>query len=106
MRNVFLFIRRYFTFLIFLVLQIFSLTFLFRYNKFHEAAFAVVAGELTGRINERYNNVEYYFRLKKTNEALVQENVHLRSLLRENYEAPDSTTNIVVDSIKVDSLMK
>jgi rod shape-determining protein MreC len=90
----------------FLVLQIISLTFLFRYNKFHEAAFLGVASEITGRVNQRYNNVEYYFRLKKTNEDLVHENVQLRSLLKEAYEWPDSTTNIVVDSIRVDSLVK
>jgi rod shape-determining protein MreC len=106
MRNVFLFIRRYFTFLIFLVLQILSLTFLFRYNKFHQAAFMGVAGEVTGRVNERYNNVEYYFKLKKTNEALVEENNHLRSLLKETYEWPDTTNAIVVDSIRVDSLLR
>jgi rod shape-determining protein MreC len=106
MRNVFLFIRRYFTFLIFLVLQILALTFLFRYNRFHEAAFLGVASEITGRVNKRYNNVEYYFRLKKTNEALVNENASLRSLLKESYEWPDSTSNLVVDSIRVDSVLK
>ena len=106
MRNVFLFIRRYFTFLIFLVLQILALTFLFRYNRFHEAAFLGVASEITGRVNKRYNNVEYYFRLKKTNEDLVKENASLRSLLKESYEWPDSTSNLVVDSIRVDSVLK
>ena len=105
MRNVFLFIRRYLTFLIFLVLQILSLTFLFRYNKFHESAFLSVASEVTGRVNKRYNNVEYYFRLKKTNQALVDENTYLRSLLKESYEWPDSTTRIVTDSIRVDSIL-
>jgi len=106
MRNVFLFIRRYFNFLFFLVLQILALTFLFRYNKFHEAAFNGVAGEVVGKINEKYNNVEYYFKLKKTNEALVHENVHLRSLLKSNYESSDTTQKIIVDSIRVDSLLK
>ena len=106
MRNVFLFIRRYFTFLIFLVLQILALTFLFRYNRFHEAAFLGVASEITGKVNKRYNNVEYYFRLKKTNEDLVNENASLRSLLKESYEWPDSTSNLVVDSIRVDSVLK
>ncbi len=106
MRNVFLFIRRYFNFLLFLVLQILALSFLFRYNKFHEAAFSGVAGEWIGKINERYNNIEYYFKLKKTNEALASENVYLRSLLKQNYESPDTTSKIVVDSIRVDSLLK
>ena len=88
MRNVFLFIRRHFNFLFFLVLQIIALSFLFRYNKFHEAAFLNVSTEITGRINEKYNNIEYYFQLKKTNESLVKENLRLRQLLKENYEGP------------------
>ncbi len=106
MRNVFLFIRKYFNFLFFLLLQIFALTFLFRYNRFHHAAFSGVAGEITGKFYEKYNNVEYYFKLKRTNEALVKENAHLRSLLKLNYEAADSSEQIIVDSIRVDSLLK
>ena len=106
MRNIFLFIRRYFNFLFFLVLQIVALTFLFRYNRFYDAAFQGVAGEVTGKINERYNNVQYYFKLKNTNEALTKENVYLRNLLKDNYQAPDSSQKIVVDSIRVDSVLK
>ena len=106
MRNLFLFIRRYFNFLFFLVLQILALTFLFRYNRFYNAAFSNVAGEVTGKVNEKYSNAEYYFKLKKANEALVKENVNLRSLLRTNYEPADTTVKIVEDSIRVDSLLK
>jgi rod shape-determining protein MreC len=105
-RNVFLFIRRHFNFLFFLVLQIISLSFLFRYNKFHEAAFLNVSTEVTGRLNERYNNIEYYFQLKKTNEALVQENLRLRQQLITNYEAPDSNKRLFRDTIRVDSVRK
>ena len=103
MRNVFLFIRRHFNFLFFLVLQIIALSFLFRYNKFHEAAFLNVSTEITGRINERYNGIEYYFQLKKTNDALVRENFALRQQLKENFEAPDSLRRLILDTIKVDS---
>jgi rod shape-determining protein MreC len=105
-RNVFLFIRRHINFLFFLVLQIISLSFLFRYNKFHEAAFLNVSTEVTGRLNERYNNVEYYFQLKKTNESLVQENLQLRRQLITNYEAPDSNKRLFRDTIRVDSIRK
>jgi rod shape-determining protein MreC len=103
MRNVFLFIRRHFNFLFFLVLQIIALSFLFRFNKFHEAAFLNVSTEITGRINERYNNIEYYFQLKKTNESLVQENLRLRQQLKDNYEAPDSLRRLIRDTIRADS---
>lgn len=104
MRNIFLFIRRYFNFLSFLALQALALSFLFRYNKFHEAAFAGVANEITGRVNEQYNTVDYYFKLKKANENLVKENVALREMLRSNYQSPDTMLKLIVDSIRVDSL--
>jgi rod shape-determining protein MreC len=105
-RNVFLFIRRYFNFLFFLVLQIVSLSFLVRYNKFHQAAFMGVAGELTGKLNEKYNGVEYYFRLKSTNDALAKENERLHQLLKDNYQAPGQLNKSVTDTVMIDSLRK
>ncbi len=104
MRNIFLFIRRYFNFLFFLVLQIVALSFLFRYNNFHEAAFMGVANELTGRISSKYSNVEYYFRLKKTNEELAAQNEQLLNKLPGNFQSPDSSTKIITDTVKYDTL--
>ncbi|MBX3258004.1 MAG: rod shape-determining protein MreC [Chitinophagaceae bacterium] len=104
MRNVFLFIRRNFNFIFFLILQLTALYMLFHYNRYHEAAFMGVASEVTGRINRQYNNVEYYFNLKKTNEGLVEENRKLRNLLKQDFLVPDTSSSLVVDSIKVDSL--
>ncbi|HUQ65035.1 MAG TPA: rod shape-determining protein MreC [Flavitalea sp.] len=103
MRNIFLFIRRYFNFLFFLVLQIIALSFLFRYNKFHEAAFMDVANELTGRVSSKYSNIEYYFHLKKTNESLAQQNEKLLNELKTNYQGPDSLTKVVIDSSQTDT---
>jgi rod shape-determining protein MreC len=105
-RNVFLFIRRYFNFLFFLVLQIISLSFLFRYNKFHEAIFMNSAMEITGSLNQRYNTISYYFQLKKTNEALIKENERLNQLLKANFEGPDSTKKLAIDTFKIDSVQK
>jgi rod shape-determining protein MreC len=102
-RNIFLFIRRYFNFLFFLVLQIIALSFLFRYNKFHEAAFMGVANELTGRVSSKYSNVEYYFHLKKTNESLAAQNEQLLNSLNTNFQSPDSLTRVVVDTVKIDT---
>jgi rod shape-determining protein MreC len=102
-RNVFLFIRRHFNFLFFLVLQIISLSFLFRYNKLHEAVFMNASTEITGRINEKYNTIEYYFQLKKTNESLVRENLRLHQLMKDNYEAPDSAKRLIHEVVGLDS---
>lgn len=103
MRNIFLFIRRYFNFLFFLVLQIVALSFLFRYNKFHEAAFMDVANELTGRVSSRYSNIEYYFHLKKTNESLAAQNEQLLNNLKSNFQAADSISTLVVDTTRIDT---
>lgn len=104
MRNVFLFVRRYFNFFFFLIMQGIALYMLFHFNRFHEAAFMGVSNEVTGRISKQYNNVEYYFNLKKTNEGLVEENKKLRNLLKQDFLIPDSSSTAVVDSFKVDSL--
>jgi rod shape-determining protein MreC len=87
------------------VLQIIALYFLFNYNKFHQAAFMNVAGEMTGRVSERYNNIEYYFRLKQANEALSKQNEHLLNLLRQNYEGADTARKFFTDTLRVDSLI-
>jgi rod shape-determining protein MreC len=103
-RNIFLFIRRYFNFLFFVIAQAVALMFLFRYNKFHEAAFMRVANEGTGFFNTRYDNIQYYFNLKKTNEDLVKENELLRNQLRQNFELSDTTAQRIRDSIPYDTL--
>jgi rod shape-determining protein MreC len=103
-RNIFLFIRRYFNFLFFVVLQIVALSFLFRYNKFHEAAFMGIANQTTGMVGARFNSVEYYFNLKRTNDSLVKENTDLRNSLRQNFDSPDTTQRIVSDTIPYDTL--
>jgi rod shape-determining protein MreC len=103
-RNIFLFIRRYFNFLFFLVLQIVALSFLFRYNKFHEAAFMGVANEITGRVGERYSNVQYYFHLKKENESLAKKNEELLNLLPSNFQPADTSVQVVTDTIPYDTL--
>ncbi len=64
-----------------------------------------VAGELTGRVSEKYNNVEYYFKLKQTNEALVKQNEQLLNLLRQDYEGADTTVKFFTDTLRVDSLL-
>lgn len=104
MRNIFLFIRRYFNFIFFLILQGFCLYMLFNYNRYHQAAFMNVANEYTGKIYKRYNDVEYYFKLKKTNDSLIKANERLYNKLRLDYEIPDTVNRVVIDSIKVDSL--
>lgn len=104
MRNIFLFIRRYFNLLTFLVLQFIALSFLFRYNKFHQATFLGVANEITGRVNTQYNKAEDFFRLKEENQRVHRMNDSLMNLLSTNFLAPDTLSKLVKDSVKYDTL--
>jgi rod shape-determining protein MreC len=104
MRNVFFFLRRYRTFLSFLVLQVLSMWFIFNYNRFHRAKFLGIANEVTGRINSQYNKVEDYFAMKEENRRLHRLNDSLLNLLPRNYGRHDTSTLIVQDTIPFDTL--
>lgn len=104
MRNIFLFIRRYFNFLFFLLLQGFCIYLIVHYSKYHNAVFGNIANQLTGKVNTQYSRVEHYFRLKKTNDSLVSANEKLYNKLKANFELPDTTSKAVIDTIRVDSI--
>ncbi|MBI3138065.1 MAG: rod shape-determining protein MreC [Sphingobacteriales bacterium] len=103
MRNVFLFISRYRTFISFLVLQVLSLWFLFSYNRFHRARFLGVANEVTGRINTQYNKVEDFFALKAENQRLHRFNDSLLGLLPRNFSVHDTSMRQLQDSVPYDT---
>ncbi len=73
------------------------------YNQTYQAAFANKANEVVGRIDKQYNTVEYYFRLKATNDALAAENARLQKLLFTQYKISDTTKIAKLDSITIDS---
>jgi rod shape-determining protein MreC len=104
MRNIFLFIGRYFTFFVFLVFQILALSFLFRYNKFHRAIGMGMANDLTGWMNSKYANVDNYFHLKQESDRIHRVNDSLINLMKANFLNPDTTTTFVRDSIPYDTL--
>lgn len=107
MRNIFLFIRRYFNFLVFFILQAFCIMLIVQNSKYHHSMFSNSANKITGKINKQYDGIEYYFRLKKTNDSLVTANERLYNMLAQNYDIPDSiATKQVVDSIRVDSILQ
>lgn len=104
MRNIFLFIRRYFNLLFFLLLQVCCIYFIIHYSRYHNAIFSGTMNQVTGKINEQYNKVEYYFQLKRTNDSLMAANERLYNKLRNDFELPDTASKSVIDTIRVDSL--
>lgn len=83
-----------------------SIYFIVSYSKYHEAAFGNTMNKFTGNINKKYNKVEYYLKLSRTNDSLVKANEVLYNKLRNNFNLPDSSNKLVVDSVKIDTLMR
>ena len=104
MRNIFLFIGRYFTFFAFLGFQVLALSFLFRYNKYHHAAGLGMANEITGWVNSKYANVDQYFHLKQESDRIHRLNDSLLNSSKSNFLNPDTATRAVQDSIPYDTL--
>ena len=104
MRNVFLFIRRYITFFLFLILQVVALWFVFSYNRFHRAKFLGIANEMTGRINTQYNKIEDYFTLREENRRVHRLNDSLLNLLPRNFAQRDTSMMASQDSLPYDTL--
>jgi rod shape-determining protein MreC len=106
MRNIILFIRRFFVLFVFLVFQGICIAILVKYNRTYEAAYAISANEVIGGIDKQYNKVHEYFTLKQTNEQLVQQNRALLNLLKSEYGGADTTSFYQIDSLLLDTLKR
>lgn len=61
------------------------------------------AGEITGSIQTQYAGIEHYFNLKKENADLRRKLSELQNRLPENFQGPDTSQRMIVDSIPFDS---
>lgn len=104
MRNIFIFIRIYFNFIFFLFLMGVSFYMIFSYNHYHHAVYSATTNRITGAINKKFNTIQYYFQLKRTNDSLVKANEMLYNKLRQDYEIADTVNKIAIDTLTVDSI--
>lgn len=98
MRNLIIFIRRYFNFFIFLILGIFCLSLFLRRNNFQRTAYVNSANAVSGYLFHKYNTVQYYFHLKEVNDSLVRQNAQLLNQVNSDFFAPDTQTVSRIDS--------
>jgi rod shape-determining protein MreC len=103
MLNIIAFLRRYFTFITFVILQFVSLWMLFNYNRFHRAAFLGVASEFTGTINTQVDKLDDYFHQGEEARRVHRMNDSLMNLLKGNFNFPDTAQRTVVDTLRFDT---
>lgn len=104
MRNVFLFIRKFFTFFLFLALQVVALWMLFTYNRYHRAKGLGYANEITGWFNSKFKTVDDYIHQQAENQRLhriIDSQLNMRPV---NFEIIDTTVITKVDSLPYDTL--
>ncbi|HVF96955.1 MAG TPA: rod shape-determining protein MreC [Flavisolibacter sp.] len=103
MRNIILFLRRYFTFIAFVFLQLFALWMLFNFNRYHHTAFLGVANEVTGSVNTQVDKLDDYFHQSQENIRVHRMNDSLVNLLKTNFASIDTSQRLVTDSLRQDS---
>ena len=81
---------------VYFVLLSLSLSLIFNSNYFHKSKFIIFSNGITNYTNEVFENIKWYFELKKINSSLVEENLILKNQLEKFIEknSIDSLENV------------
>ncbi|MCX6277362.1 MAG: rod shape-determining protein MreC [Bacteroidetes bacterium] len=99
MRNLFVFLRERYFYLLFLILETISLVLLVNNNDFQKSSLFVVSNNLSGSVNSIFSNISEYFSLRKTNSVLIEELARLHSRIPEAFYVTDKNVFYKKDSI-------
>jgi len=75
--------------ILFVILEVVSISLLLNHNNFQKARFLNLTQSITGRIYDKINNTTAYLSLKKTNYRLSEENAKLKNILERTYRSDE-----------------
>ena len=106
MRSLLRFLVRNYFFLLFLVLEIISLTLMVQYNNYQNVKFFNSSTKVVARIYETLNSAYSYFRLHQINSELAAENTRLKNRLQQivHPEVPHPMNSFVYHRFSNDSI--
>ena len=81
MKNLLNFLLKFHHFILFVILEVISITFIVSYNNFQKVKFLNSSNAISGKVYTEINSVKEFFTLKKQNEKLAIENTNLRKEL-------------------------
>ncbi len=87
MRNLINFLIKYNYWLLFILLEVASLTMLFRFNSYQGSVFFTSANWVSGTVYQAVSNITSYFGLRSVNRDLVSRNVELELQVQQLSEA-------------------
>jgi len=100
MRNLFLFITKYFAVILFVLLEIWSGWLIVNESDYHNSSFNNTALSMRGSVEEWYSDMRLYFRLRRVNDSLASENARLRALLPDAYMIQNDSAKVILDSLQ------
>ena len=92
MRNLWLFFRKHYFYLLFMLLETVSLVLVFNYNGFQNAAVYTLSQQFAGSVNGMFRNISEYFSLRSTNRILTEEIAQLQARMPEAFYKADTNT--------------
>ncbi len=107
MRSLLRFLVRNYFLLLFLVLEIISLTLVINYNNYQNVKFFNSSTKVVARIYETFNAASEYFRLHQINSELAAENTRLKNKLQQmmHPEVPPKMNSFAEGRVTNDSMM-
>ncbi len=98
MRALIKFLLKYYYFLLFIVLEFFSLFLVIENNNYQKTLFLNSANVVSGNIYKSINNLTSYLNLRRTNEELAAENTRIYNTLKESYKSNKVSLTEIYDS--------
>ena len=103
MRNIFLLLKQFYNFFIFLFLEIICLYIVFSNNNYQQTSVINSARKISGNLFTQKEKLTGFFRLSKVNDSLLKENANLKSKLGISILKNPLKDTSYTASIKIDS---
>lgn len=99
MRSLLNFLLRIHFFLLFILIEVFSIALLVNNNHFHKARFVNFTREFSGGMYQKSADLKQYLSLAEENERLVEENNRLLNIIESTYKSDEIFFRSVNDTI-------
>jgi len=92
MRSLLYFLRKYYIYFLFTILEVVSLLLLFEYNAYQNSAVAGFSSAVAGSFLNLSSSISEYFSLRTANQILAEDNARLHSSRPEAFYKTDTST--------------
>lgn len=99
MRSLLNFLLRFHFFILFILIEVFSISLLVNNNHFHKASFVNFTRQLAGNLYEKSAKLKQYMSLAKENNRLSEENTRLLNIIESSYKSDEIFFRSVSDTV-------